>query len=354
MFVFQRHRIPFTEYHKLNEFVLDSPFLKDIVDFLDIWFDHTQAQVEVATSGSTGTPKVIGLSKAAMTKSALKSAAFFSFEKEHRTLLRLPVRFIAGKMMLVRAIVSEMDIVLEAPSATELLENMNDNEIFHFIPMTPFQFSTGYAKHPNKFKRIKTILLGGGPITTDVSAILPKVDTVVYHGFGMTETITHVAVKKLNHGKQDSYQTLSGVTVSSDSENRLIIAADHLGGIIKTNDVVELKGDTSFRWLSRWDNVINSGGVKLYPEQIESKLASSIEASYFIYGQEDTKLGQRPVLFVESSKIDIPELEVHFMNALDKYERPYKIYTLPTFLRTANGKIKRKATADMYRTSKQS
>ena len=170
----------------------------------------------------------------------------------------------------------------------------------------------------------------------------------------MTETITHIAVKKLNHGKQDSYQTLSGVTVSSDSENRLIIAADHLGGIIKTNDVVELNGDTSFRWLSRWDNVINSGGVKLYPEQIESKLASSIEASYFIYGQEDTKLGQRPVLFVESSKIDIPELEVHFMNALDKYERPYKIYTLPTFLRTANGKIKRKATADMYRTSKQS
>ncbi len=353
MFVFQKHRIPFTEYRKLNEFVPDNLFLKDIVDFLDTWFDDALEDVEVITSGSTGSPKIIRHSKSAMTKSALKSAAVFSYIKGHRTLLGLPVKYIAGKMMLVRAIVSELDIVLEAPTVTELLENMNDTEMFHFIPMTPFQFSEGYYKYPTKFNRIKTILLGGAPITSEVNDILSKIDTAIYHGFGMTETITHIAVKKLNHGKQEFYHTLTGVKVSTDNESRLIITADHIEGIIQTNDVVELKDETSFRWLSRWDNVINSGGIKLYPEQIESKLASCIHASFFIYGEVDARLGHRPVLFMEASNIDLSELQECFVKTLDKYERPNKIYSLKTFLRTANGKIKRKATADMYMTSKQ-
>ncbi len=348
MIIFQSQQIPFKRYSQLQNFVVGNSYIKDILDFLDHWYDPTLSEIIVPTSGSTGTPKKISLSKKSMIKSAEKSASYFKFKSGQRTLLGLPVKYIAGIMMLVRAIESDMDIVLTKPSAENLLDVMNPDEHLDFIPMTPFQLLESYKKHPNNLNRIKKILLGGGPLSQNINVLIPKIKPRLYHGFGMTETITHIAIRELAEDQDSLYEGLPGVRFDVDDQSRLSIHADHLGEVIHTNDIVKLSGEISFKWLGRSDNVINSGGVKLFPEQIELKLASIIKNPFFIYKISDLRLGQRPVLFIESSEMAENDLILRISKALEKYEIPDNIYTIESFQRTSTGKIKRRVTAEKY------
>jgi O-succinylbenzoic acid--CoA ligase len=108
---------------------------------------------------------------------------------------------------------------------------------------------------------------------------------------------------------------------------------------IVTNDIVKLISETQFIWEGRFDNVINSGGIKLIPEQIEDKLSTRIPRRYFIYGQPDETLGEKVVLYVEGEPMDIKE---HIFYVLNKYETPKEIIFIPKFKETATGKIMRK------------
>ena len=348
MIIFQSNRIPFAEYKKLESFVSGNNYLQDILDFLDRWNDETVSVIQVPTSGSTGSPKTINLSKSSMIKSAEKSSAYFNFEAGQMTLLGLPAKYIAGKMMLVRAIQSGLDIILTKPSADNLLDSVDSEMRIDFIPMTPFQLLSSFKKTPDKFNQIDKILLGGGALTPSIKQLIPQIRSNLYHGFGMTETITHIAVKELKTNRDSLYKALSGIKFEVDDKSRLIIYADHLDEVIHTNDIVQLSGDNKFEWLSRWDNVINSGGIKLYPEQIELKLEPLIKQPFFIYQVSDERLGQRPVLFIESSENGSHNLIQNIDKTLEKFEIPDEIYFVKLFHRTPTGKIQRSVTAEEY------
>ena len=156
----------------------------------------------------------------------------------------------------------------------------------------------------------------------------------IYETYGMTETITHIAAKRIG---DEAFTVLPNVKVSVDDRDCLIIKAKKISNkAIVTNDIVELLSDTQFIWEGRYDNVINSGGVKLIPEQIEEKLASSISNCFFVYGQADELLGEKLVLYVEGELMPIDE---SIFEALDKYEKPKEIFFIPEFKRTATGKV---------------
>lgn len=315
---------------------------KDIVDFLVEW-DNDQEHVFVNSSGSTGTPKQIPLLKKDMVASAELTCAYFGLQKKNKVLLCLPSKYIAGKMMLVRAMVRNLNLISIKP---ESLPKFSTDEKIDFAAMTPMQVKTILKESATLLNSISQLIIGGAPVDHFLENKLQDLSTNCYSTFGMTETITHVAVKKLNGiHKSNHFEGLKNITFSTGNSNNLIIEAPHLtNSYIVTNDLVELLDDNHFKWIGRKDNVINSGGIKISPEIVETKLANFFSKNrFFITSQPDNILGEMVILVIESDEIKTPS-ELDFYKFLEKYEVPKKIYYSHNFTETETGKINRKET----------
>ncbi|MEM7380684.1 MAG: AMP-binding protein [Bacteroidota bacterium] len=313
-------------------------FEKSIGDFILDWLSDSEV-IAVKTSGSTGAPKTIYHSKQRMAKSAMATTNFFNLMPGQAVLLCLSAEYIAGKMMLVRALTQGLDIDCISPASDPLA---NSQRSYDFVAMVPMQLANS-LKH---LDRVKKLLVGGAPLGDDLKVALAAVDTLVYESYGMTETITHIALKKINHNSPESiaaFETLPGVSIATDDRGCLVIEApDIISSRLITNDMVELLSDSSFQWLGRFDNVINSGGIKLIPEQIEKKLRAILEHRFFVYGLPDDKLGSKLVLFVEGNT-DVSKLmsAIVSLKTLSKYEVPKEILEISGFQETPTGKIDR-------------
>lgn len=326
------------------------PFEKAIGDFLADWCDD-RSILQVKTSGSTGVPKVIELQKEQMVHSAQATGSFFDLKEGDNALLCLPAAYIAGKMMLVRALVLGLELDYVAPSSTPL---QNSSKAYDFCAMVPLQLENSIeAINP-----IKKLLVGGAPMSSDLLNMVQDKATEVYATYGMTETITHVAVKKVNHlassssdKHENSFVALPNVNFSSDERSCLIINAPRVSNEpVITNDLVDLISNTAFQWLGRHDHVINSGGVKLFPEQIEAKLESLINNPFFVAGLPDTNFGQRLVLIVQGELDEsLFRQTIKDQHILQRFEIPKEVYTLPQFSVTETGKIRRKATLELLK-----
>jgi len=306
-------------------------FEKPVGNFLLDWFDY-KSYIEMETSGSTGAPKTISISKQAMVDSALATGDFFNLQPGNKALQCLPVKYVAGKMMLVRAMILGLDLAFVAPSSHPLDHNEID---FDFVAMVPLQAQNSISQ----LKKVKKLIIGGAAVNKTLEKQLLKLPTKVYETYGMTETITHIAARKLG---EKAFTVLPYVSVSFDDRNCLVIHAPRISPeVIITNDIVELLDENQFIFLGRMDNVINSGGIKLIPEQIEQKLVGKINQRFFIASKPDDEFGEKVVLVVESEK---HELDDSIYESLDKYEKPKEIIFIPKFLDTVTGKILRKET----------
>lgn len=294
--------------------------------FILDWFD-AKPYLEMNTSGSTGVPKNIRVDKQAMVNSALATGDFFDLQPGQKVLHCLPTDYVAGKMMFVRAFILGLDMEFVAPSSHPL-EGVKGS--FDFCGMVPLQ-----AKNSMKdLGRIKKLIIGGAKVNKTLEQELVKVPSQIYETYGMTETITHIAAKRVG---ETAFTVLPNVKITTDDRQCLVIDARKISTeTIKTNDLAELISDTQFVWKGRFDNVINSGGIKLIPEQIEERLASSISNCFFVYGQADELLGEKLVLYVEGVSMPIDE---SIFEVLDKYEKPKEIVFIPEFKRTATGKV---------------
>ncbi|WP_396157480.1 AMP-binding protein [Flavobacterium sp.] len=306
-------------------------FEKPVGDFLLDWFD-SKSYIEMETSGTTGAPKTISVSKQAMVDSALATGDFFELQPGNKALQCLPVKYVAGKMMLVRAMILGLDIEFVAPSS----HPMRNNEIdFDFVAMVPLQAQNSIAE----LKKVKKLIVGGAAVNKTLEKQLMKLSTEVYETYGMTETITHIAARKLG---EKAFTVLPHITISYDDRSCLVIHAPKISDeVIITNDIVELVNENQFIFLGRIDNVINSGGIKLIPEQIENKLMSKIQQRFFIASKPDNELGEKLILVIEGDKV---EFDHSIYEDLDKYEKPKEILFIPKFKETTTGKIMRKET----------
>ncbi len=319
-----------------------------IGDFLLDWL-APHPEIEVKTSGSTGTPKTIKLKKQQMVNSALATGKFFGLNKNDTALLCLPANYIAGKMMLVRAMVLGLQLDLGEPSSHPL-QTMEKE--YDFCAMVPLQVKNSWQS----LARIKILIVGGAPVSAALAESLAALPTNIYETYGMTETITHIALKKLSvisrdNGKSKNFQTLPGVTVNLDDRECLVIDAPQVATEkVVTNDLVEFISPTEFRWLGRYDNIINSGGVKLIPEEIERKLATIINNRFFVTGIPDATLGQKLVLLIEGETSN-EVLEGINKVGLEKYELPKTTIFVTKFTETPTGKIDRDSTVNALKTS---
>jgi len=322
-----------------------EPFEQQIGNFLLDWLMPT-SYIEVHTSGSTGKPKKIKLQKQHMINSAMATSKFFKLPAHTKALMCLPAEYIAGKMMLVRAMYLGWQLDTVPPSANPLDQLF---KVYDFSAMTPFQLDNSIAR----LHIVKKMIIGGGAVSPRIAKMLHDVDAKIYETYGMTETCSHIAARRLNPIKNKNlekvFKLLPNISIAQDDRGCLIIKAPNvLDEEIITNDVVEIITYKKFIWKGRYDNVINSGGIKLYPEEIERKINKVLDRRFFVTSIPDDSLGEKLILFVEDdfSEETLNELQdsISGLKSLDKYEKPKKIYLVEKFEETPNGKIHRENT----------
>lgn len=304
------------------------------IAFIEEWYNNLP-YIVAYTSGSTGKPKEIHLLKTDMIESAKATCKQFNITNKSTLGLPLSANYIAGKMMIVRAIVSEATLWIEKPSNQPLSQEYQNIDLLAIVPsQVDWLIQNNYAS------KIKNLLIGGGQLSQNRADALIDLGYNTYVSYGMTETCSHIA---LRHISTQTYKTLPNITISKDHRNCLIINAPKFSfQQITTNDIVEIINNNSFRWLGRFDNVINTGGIKVSPEEIEQKISPFIPNPFYLIGEQDNKWGEIIVLYIETSEpIDQDLLNLKMKQVLHKYYLPKKIKCVASFQRTESGKIKR-------------
>lgn len=291
--------------------------------------------VNAHTSGSTGKPKAIQLLKSDMRASAKATNEFFNVKDGDNLVCPLSLDYIAGKMMVVRAELADANLVLQTPS-----NQLNISCDTKLLAIVPSQVESLLSR-PDLYCKIKNIIIGGAPLSDELRKRLASAGLNAYETYGMTETCSHVA---LRHISQYCFTAIPGATFDVDSRGCLIVNVPYMSvGRVITNDVVELVGTTSFKWLGRYDNVINSGGIKIYPETLERQIVQIIGDKYifFIGSLPHPVWGEEIVMYIESTQEVADAVYSKLRDVLDHKLLPKKIIAVKEILRTPNGKLKR-------------
>lgn len=316
------------------------PALWDLYLFLNEWFDASPV-VTVHTSGSTGVPKELVVRKDRMMQSARLTCEFLNLQAGDTALLCMNLRYIGAMMMVVRSLVAGLNLVVRPASGHPL----SDVEVpLKFAAMVPLQvYNT--LRVPAERKRLEhtdILIIGGGAVDDSLEAELKTIPIAAYSTYGMTETLSHIALRRLNgEAASKCYYPFPSVELSLSAENTLIVKAPLIcDDVLQTNDIACLCSDGGFTIAGRKDNVINSGGIKIQAEEMENRLQPFIPVPFAVTAVPDPRLGQALTLLI-AGKPDIKELENKLQAVLETYYRPKHIFITELIPQTENGKIDR-------------
>ena len=346
--------IDFDQNINLESLSPQTDFEEKVISFLKEWYSDSH-DVSVQTSGSTGTPKVFEIEKSRMLSSAKMTCDFLNLKPGNTALVCLPVEYISGKMMVVRAVERQLKLLIATPSSKPL-ENF-EQEV-DFCAMSPLQVENSL----DKTHFIKNLIIGGAQVSESLKAKIHKQLSPdihhpaprIYETYGMSETLSHIALKQIYPLSEEYFSVFEGIEICLDERACLQISAPKLNPeIIQTNDLGELKGENQFKFLGRIDNVINSGGLKIHPEELESLLKRYLHNEVAFLGIKDEKLGHKLISVIEGNRDSnvSMQLELGFKEIEKEFSKnhlPKEIHFIPKFPRIPNGKINRKELLHLF------
>lgn len=305
-----------------------------IEQFLEEWRNDSPT-VLVHTSGSTGKPKPMQVEKSRMKASALTTCRFLGLQEGNTALLCMSLDYIAGKMMVVRALTCGLRLIVVEPTGTPYWEGPVD-----FAAMVPLQVWNLLHDEQGRerLRQVRHLIIGGGAIDAALQVQLKDFPHAVWSTYGMTETLSHIALRRLSGDKSsDWYTPFEGVSLSLTPEGCLTIEAPavHEGRLV-TNDIAELRADGRFRIIGRKDNVVCSGGIKIQIEEVERLLRPHLTIPYIITRARDERLGQTVVLLMEQG--DVSSVKTVCRQVLPKYWQPRHYLLVDRLPMTETGK----------------
>lgn len=354
--IINKQEFPFQQIRE-NKWPEQASYYQASLAFCNEWLNGKQS-FELQSSGSTGTPKTIEVSRAQMSSSANATGVFFGIRPEAALLCCLNTAMIAGKMMLVRAMEWDSRLYLVEPSSTPLL-GFNTAHRFDFATMVPLQLEA-CLDHPHSATLlcgIGNLLIGGAPLSELLREKVSKLPNHSFQTYGMTETVSHIALAALKSKGPLIYKTLPGVHIRQSPEGTLeVLAPMSNHEWVCTHDVVEILEEGEFTWKGRADFTINTGGVKVQPEEIETTAAKLMERHfpgqrYFVTSLPDPKLGEKIILMVEGEQAahqDSDQVIQALKAELPRYHAPKSLLFVPKFAETVSYKINRKKTVELW------
>ncbi len=265
-----------------------SPDLQlQVTAFINEW-NRDELNFEVQTSGSSGLPKTINLTKKQLEASAKRTNAYFNLTQISHSLCCLPFHSIAGKMQIVRALVGNYTVHIVEPKIANFVF-LNGVEEIDFVSVSPAQLMKICSETSEERLLKTTFLLGGSALSSAQETVFQKSKLRIFQGFGMTETVSHFALKTIN---QSDYELLEGVSISANSEQTVF--SDTLLGIenLSFTDILEFSSEKYFRFIGRRDFAINSGGIKIHPEPIEKSVFEQLNLAILLLGIPDQNYGE--------------------------------------------------------------
>ena len=312
---------------------------KEVFGFILQWLDDSDTIIQYS-SGTTGKSKMIRLHKLSMVRSAESTCRFFKLTRGQTAALCLPMEYIAGKMMVVRSIVCGLNLCMTEPKSKP---DFHDIESIDFCAMVPFQVTNTWSVN-GSLPPVRILIIGGAEISKELEKLVIDIPAEVYATYGMAETCSHIALRRINGPNPDkSYKVLPGIKIETDQRNCLVIKASFLPGPVVTNDQVHLEGNGRFRWIGRFDNLINSGGIKVVPEEVEAALADKTGMEFALIGLPDPKFGQRLVLVTEKNKETIADdvIRAELALIIPAKLMPRNIIRIEKFPRNSSFKVDR-------------
>ena len=316
------------------------PALWDLYLFLEKWFDASPVII-VHTSGSTGTPKELVVRKDRMMQSARLTCEFLNLQAGDTALLCMNLRYIGAMMVVVRSLVAGLNLIVRPASGHPLSDI---EEPLRFAAMVPLQVynTLRVPEEKERLEQTDILIIGGGAVDDSLEAEMSALPTAIYSTYGMTETLSHIALRRLNGDTASKhYYPFPTVELSLSAESTLVIKAPLIcGEVLQTNDIACLYPDGSFTIAGRKDNVINSGGIKIQAEEMEKRLRPFIPVPFVVTSVPDPRLGQALTLLI-AGQVDVRELESKLQTVLDAYHRPRHIFMTESIPQTENGKTDR-------------
>lgn len=322
----------------INQLSFNSEFEKKVRNFLEEWASGGDS-VKVQTSGSTGVPKIFGIEKKKMINSAVMTCNFLGLKEGDTALLCLPVEYISGKMMVVRSLERKLKLIVSEPSLRPA-ENL-DQEV-DFCAMTPLQVENSL----DKLHLIKNLIIGGAAVSESLKNKILHMNldrsSRIFETYGMSETLSHIGLKQVMPEQEEYFTVFENVSISLDERGCLtIFAPDVNAEVLVTNDLVEIKNNKQFKFLGRIDNVINSGGAKIFPEKLEALVKKEIPNEVIFIGVPDERLGQKLIMIIEGNTSDEVIEKISIIPFEKNFHKPKEIIFMNQIPRTPNGKVNR-------------
>lgn len=307
-----------------------------------------QTTFSLTTSGSTGAPRPIHLTRAQMQASARATGAALGLQPGDHALVCLNPAFVAGVMMLVRGLELGLRLTVIAPTSRPLGGGLSAESRFDFTAFVPLQLHSTlrHAEDTARLNQMKGVLIGGAALSPTLAQEAQHVVAPLYHTYGMTETVSHIALRRINGPQAETLFTpLPGVTCQLDERGCLMVRGPMTADAwVTTNDRVDITADGRLRWLGRIDHVINSGGVKVQAEEVEEALQRLLpEQRLCVLGLPDERLGQCVTAVIEGAPFDTATLQAQLAGQLAAYAAPRRFEFRPHLPLTPSGKIDRPA-----------
>lgn len=322
-----------------NQGTPSNEFETKVLDFIKEWFSNSKT-VKIQSSGSTGIPKVFEVEKSKMLNSAEVTCDFLGLKEGNIALICLPIEYISGKMMVVRSILRNLKLKIAEPSTNPL---QNFNQEIDFCAMTPLQVENSL----DKLHLIKNLIIGGASVSETLKKKIQESgiknqQSKIFETYGMSETLSHIALRQIFPNQADWFTVFEGVEISLDERDCLKIFAPKLNSEeLQTNDLVEINDKNQFRFLGRLDNVINSGGAKIFPEELEKLVKQNIPNEAIFLGIEDEKLGQKLILIIEGEHDENIKSKIQNLEFQKSFHKPKDVIFVEQIPRTPNGKVSR-------------
>jgi O-succinylbenzoic acid--CoA ligase len=310
----------------------------EAIKLIKEWINPTITHIQFQTSGSTGVPKNISFKKEVIKKAIQRSNIFFNITHHTKIAIPLSINKTGGRMLLLRALEANCFIKILTPQLTYPEGTFHQMD---FVSLSPNQMFHLY--NHRDLNEVPQILLGGAPLPEGLEKnIIQTCTNKVYHSYGMTETLSHIAIRSITPINQAYYQPLEEIKIKTNENNCLMIYDPILSDEwIVSNDLVDLFPNNQFDFIGRYDDIINSGGIKINPLLIEKKLASIIQQPFIISSIPDETLGEKLILIIEGEIKNSIQIKEYIAIELTKYHQPKDIYQ-GSILLNAAGKVDRK------------
>ena len=311
----------------------------------------------VATSGTGGAPKLVQFDRRTIDAAVTASASALGASDGDRWLCCLPLAHVGGLLVLLRGVLLGAPVTIHPrfDAAAFDVAAVGAQRSPAFTSLVPTMLGRLVAAGA-RLSAFRAILVGGAHLSPGLRASAERAGANVVETYGLTETCGGVVYDGAPlPGTEMRIDHQGGIELRGPTlmrgyrfDPRATGAAFTEDGWLRSGDAGEIDGEGRLHVVGRFDDLINTGGEKVWPDEVEAALRDhpgvrDVAAG----GRPDPEWGQRVAVWVvpadPSDPPSLDELRSFVARTLPRHASPRELTLAERLPRTASGKLRRVA-----------